>query len=147
LAYQINSEITNKGVASMPQLVKGGKWFFGWIVFGPNGEGPIPPTAFDEYGFGPGERVIFLRGSQRLGGVGVARRETLTLCRVPLFKRAFGESLIDKNRRVIFPTKAGCQKGERLLVVRGSGWALGFLQRGPIYEEAVRHPEIEVFSA
>jgi hypothetical protein len=31
-------------------------------------------------------------------------------------------------------------------VVRGSGLALGFVQRGPIYEEASRHPEIEVFS-
>jgi len=130
----------------MPQLVKGGKWVFGWTVVGPNGEAPIPPAAFDEYGFQPGEQVIFLRGSQRSGGVGVARRATLTWCRVPLFKRAFGESLVDKNRRVIFPPRVCFQPGARLLVVRGSGWALGFLQRGPIYEEALRHPEIEVFS-
>jgi hypothetical protein len=36
--------------------------------------------------------------------------------------------------------------GDRLLVVRGSGLALGFLERGPIYEEARRHPDIETFS-
>jgi hypothetical protein len=130
----------------MPQLVKGGKWVFGWSVVGPNGEAPIPPAAFAEYGFQPGERVIFLRGSQRSGGVGVARRATLTWCWVPLSKRAFGESLVDKNRRVIFPPRVRFPPGERLLVVRGSGWALGFLQRGPIYEEALQHPEIEVFS-
>jgi hypothetical protein len=65
---------------------------------------------------------------------------------VPLSKRAFGEGVIDENRRVVFSPQADFHKGERLLVVRGSGFALGFVQRGPIYEEALRHPEIEVFS-
>jgi hypothetical protein len=130
----------------MPQLAKGGKWVFGWTIVGPDGVAPIPPAAFDEYGFQPGEPVIFLRGSKRSGGAGVARRKTLNWCWVPLFKRAFGESVIDKKRRVIFPPRAGFREGERLLVVRGSGWALGFVQHGPIYEEALRHPEIEVFS-
>ena len=37
------------------------------------------------------------------------------------------------------------QSGERLLAVCGSGFALGFLQRGPIYEEALKHHEIETF--
>jgi hypothetical protein len=45
------------------------------------------------------------------------------------------------------PSALGFQPGERLLVVRGSGLALGFVPRGPIYEEALRHTEIEVFSA
>ncbi|MBN2116193.1 MAG: hypothetical protein JW730_06470 [Anaerolineales bacterium] len=130
----------------MPQLVKGGKWVFGWSVVGPNGEAAIPPAAFDEYGFQPGEPVILLRGSQRSGGVGVARRETLAQSQIPLSKRALGEGRIDKDKRVIFPPQAGFREGERLLVARGSGLALGFVQRGPIYEEAVRHPEIEVFS-
>jgi hypothetical protein len=31
-------------------------------------------------------------------------------------------------------------------VVRGSELGLGFVQRGSIYEEALQHPEIEVFS-
>jgi hypothetical protein len=130
----------------MPQLAKGGKWVFGWTVVGANGGVPIPPAAFEEYGFQPGELVIFLHGSKRSGGAGVARRNVLTSHQVPLFKRAFGESMINKNRCVVFPPRAGFREGERLLVVRGSSWALGFLQRGPIYEEALRHPEIEVFS-
>lgn len=131
----------------MPQLVKGGKWVFGWTVVNSAGEVRIPPEAYAEYGFQPGEQVILLRGSRRSGGVGVAQRETLARSRVPLPKRALGEGMIDKNKRVIFPPQAGFQEGERLLVVRGSGLALGFVQRGPIYEEALRHPEIEVFSA
>jgi hypothetical protein len=130
----------------MPQLVKGGKWVFGWTILGPNGEAPIPPAAFDEYGFQPGEPVIFLCGSKRSGGAGVARHTRLARSQVSLSKRTLGNSVIGKNKRVVFPPQAGFREGERLLVVRGSGLALGFVQRGPIYEEALRHPEIKVFS-
>ncbi len=49
--------------------------------------------------------------------------------------------------QVILPKTLAIQPGERLLVVRGSGLALGFLQQGPIYEEAQHHPQIEVFAA
>jgi len=79
----------------MPQLVKGRKWGFGWVVVGQQGEVRIPPETYSEY-----------------------RPKTLAI-----------------------------QPGERLLAVRGSGLALGFLQQGPMYEEALLHPEIEVFSA
>jgi len=99
----------------MPQLTKGGKWVFGWGIVGQEGEIRIPPEAYSECGFQPGEPVIFILGSQRSGGFGV---KTLAI-----------------------------QPGERLLVVRGSGLALGFLQQGPIYEEAQHHPQIEVFAA
>ena len=54
--------------------------------------------------------------------------------------------MVGENERVAFPNAVGFQPGERVLVVRGSGLALGFIQRGPIYEEALRHPEIEMFS-
>jgi hypothetical protein len=33
--------------------------------------------------------------------------------------------------------------GDRLLVVRGSGRALGFVAQGRIYDEAWKHPELE----
>jgi hypothetical protein len=78
-----------KGETFMSQLVKGGKWVFGWVVVFPGGEVPIPPAAFIEYGFQPGERVLFLRGS---------------------------------------------------------GLALGFVQCGPIYEATLKHAEVETFS-
>ena len=38
------------------------------------------------------------------------------------------------------------QPGDRLLAVRGSGRALGFVAQGPIYDEALKHPELEIFS-
>jgi hypothetical protein len=130
----------------MPQLVKGGKWVFGWTVVNFAGEVRIPHDAYAEYGFQSGEQVVFLAGSQRSGGCGVARQEKLAGSQIPLAKRALGKGVVGKNERIAFPSATGFQSGERLLVVRGSGLALGFVQRGPIYEEASRHPEIEVFS-
>jgi hypothetical protein len=131
----------------MPQLVKGGKWVFGWTIVSSAGELRIPPDAYAEYGFQSGEPIVFLPGSRRSGGCGVARREKLAGSRISLAQRILGEGMVGENERVAFPSVTGFQTGERLLVVRGSGWALGFVQRGPIYEEALRHAEIEVFSA
>lgn len=130
----------------MPQLVKGGKWVFGWTVVGPAGEGRIPPEAYAEYGFQPREPVVFLPGSRRSGGVGVARREKLAQSRIPLSQRALGEGVIGEKGWITFPPESGVQPGDRLLAVRGSGMALGFVQCGPIYEEALKHPEVETFS-
>ncbi len=130
----------------MPQLIKGGKWVFGWTVVSPTREARIPPEAYAEYGFKTGEQIVFLHGSRRSGGCGLARQEKLASVQIPLAKRALGEGLVGENERIAFPSATGFQPGERLLVVRGSGLALGFVQRGPIYEEASRHTEIEVFS-
>ncbi|MBN1453981.1 MAG: hypothetical protein JW963_23400 [Anaerolineales bacterium] len=130
----------------MPQLVKGGKWVFGWTIVSSAGEVRIPPEAYAEYGFQSGEQVVFLPGSRRSGGCSVARREMLAGSQISRAQRMLGEGWVGENERVAFPSMAGFQTGERLLVVRGSGLALGFVQRGPIYEEALRHAEIEVFS-
>jgi hypothetical protein len=131
----------------MPQLVKRGKWVFGWTVVSSTGEVQIPPEAYAEYGFQPGEQVVFLPGSRRSGGCGVARRAKLIDSQIRFTQSALGEGVVGENGRVTFPSTSGFQAGERLLVVRGSGLALGFVQRGPIYEQALQHPEIEVFSA
>jgi hypothetical protein len=130
----------------MPQLVKGGKWVFGWVVVGPAGEVRIPPEAYTEYGFQRGMEVIFLPGSHRSGGCGRVRQEKLAGSKISFIQRQLGEGVIGVNERVTAPPDIGFQLGERLLVVRGSGLALGFVQRGPIYTEALNHPEIEVFS-
>jgi len=128
----------------MPQLVKGGKWVFGWVVVGPGGEILIPPAAFAEYGFQPGETVFLIRGSRRSGGFGLGRQARLADS--ILRPRFLGQARIESGRRVALPPEAGLQPGARLLAVRGSGLALGFLQRGPILEEALKHPGIETFS-
>ncbi|MBU2610285.1 MAG: hypothetical protein KJ606_04990 [Chloroflexi bacterium] len=132
---------------TMPQLTKGGKWVFGWAIVGPGGGIRIPPQAYAEYGFQPGEPVFFLRGSRRSGGFGIGRRERLAQAQIPLPRRAFGQGTLDETGQVALPPEAGVKSGDRLLVVRGSGLALGFLQRGPIFEEAHKYPEVEIFNA
>jgi hypothetical protein len=129
----------------MPQFVKGGKWVFGWCVVGPNGEIRIPPAAYIEYGFQPGERVIITRGSRRSGGFGIGRAEKLASS--PIQLRFLGEAVMGADGQVLLPAMIGVQPGELLLAARGSGLALGFVQRGPIYEEARSHPEVETFKA
>jgi hypothetical protein len=127
----------------MPQLVKGGKWVFGWCIVGPESETQIPPEAYAEYGFQSGERVVIIRGSQRSGGVSIGHQENIKNSPVKL--RFIGEATIDVLGQITLPTEANIQPGERLLAVRGSNLALGFVQGGPIFEEALKHPEIETF--
>jgi hypothetical protein len=127
-------------------LAKGGKWIFGWVVVGPNCEIPIPPDAFIEYGFQPGEAVFFIRGSRVSGGFSLGRFEKLAQSKTHLKLRGLGQGRIDLGRYVVHPPDIGINSGDRLLVGRGSGLALGLLQRGPIHEEAVNHPGIETFT-
>lgn len=126
----------------MPQLAKGGKWVFGWVIVGNGREIAIPPDAYREYGFQTGDAVIFLKGSRRSGGFSIGRANHIPAL---LTKRALGHGQVDESGRVIAPPDASVQPGDRLLAVRGSGYALGLLARGPIYEEAIQHPELEMF--
>jgi hypothetical protein len=61
----------------MPQLMKGGKYIFGWSKVRPDGMMRIPPEAVCEYGLESGERVILLPGSRASGGFSVVRAEKL----------------------------------------------------------------------
>jgi len=126
----------------MPQLVKGGKWVFGWVIVGSGGEITIPPEAYREYGFRAGDAVVFLKGSRRSGGFGIGRADHIL---VLLRKRALGHGQVNGSGRVIAPPSVGVRPGDRLLAVRGSGLALGLVARGPIYGEATQHSELEVF--
>jgi hypothetical protein len=42
----------------MPQLEKGGKWVFGWVVVRPGSKITVPPEAYLEYGFQAGEEIV-----------------------------------------------------------------------------------------
>jgi hypothetical protein len=64
---------------------------------------------------------------------------------IPLRGRALGQSRIGEDGQVVVPMEADVRPGDRLVAVRGSRHALGFVARGPIYEVAVGHPELEVF--
>ena len=49
------------------------------------------------------------------------------------------------DRRLTVPREVGVEPGEKLLAVRGSRFGLGFVVEGPVYEEALKHPELESF--
>lgn len=130
----------------MPQMNKGGKWVFGWCVVSLSGEIRIPPAAFAEYGFQRGEPIFYLRGSRRSGGFSIGRQEKLAGSSTPLLRRSMGQGMIHEEDRIVIPPEAGIQAGQRLLAVRGSGYAVLFLTGGPIYEEAIKYPGIETFT-
>ncbi len=129
----------------MPQLAKGGKWVFGWVEVGSNLEIRIPPDAYSEYKFQAGEPVFFLAGSRTSGGFSILRKARLPDSKIPLERRALAAGVIGENGRVVLPSETGVLPGQRLLAARGSGLAPGFLRKGPIYQEALSHPEIEIF--
>lgn len=131
----------------MPQMNKGGKWVFGWCLVGLTGEIRIPPAAFDEYAFQTDEPICFLHGSRRSGGFSVARLEKLDGPGRLLLRRSIGPGSILRDHRIAVPAETGIQPGQRLLAVRGSGYAVLFLTGGPIYEKALKHPDIETFNA
>jgi bifunctional DNA-binding transcriptional regulator/antitoxin component of YhaV-PrlF toxin-antitoxin module len=129
----------------MPQITKGGKWVFGWVVVGQNRQIVIPPEAYAEYGFRPGEAVILLRGSRRSGGFSVCRRAKLETSQTHLLQRAFGQGEIGEGGRIEAPLESGVRPGDRLLAVRGSGFAVIFISRGPIIQRALTYDEIKTY--
>ncbi|MBU7033302.1 MAG: hypothetical protein HXS53_12290 [Theionarchaea archaeon] len=149
----------------MPQLVRGGKYVFAWSIVGRDGRIRIPDEAVTEYHFSPGT-VFILPGSRRSGGFALSTSKlleksplaTLLHSHAELAHHSSGEGelvydrgkpycwvkLHDRKIKIPLPTlKAyGVEAGDRLLVIRGSGLALGFAVKGPIVEEAQAHPEI-----
>jgi hypothetical protein len=110
----------------MPQLAKGGKWVFGWVVVGKRWRITIPPEAYREYGFQPGDEVVFLRGSKHSGGFSIGRVEKIP----PLFeRRILARGRVARRGHVTLPPETGVQPGDRLLAVRGSGLALAYQHR------------------
>lgn len=154
----------------MPQLVKGGKYVFGWSVVSETGDILIPEEAWQEYQYQPGEKVIILPGSRTSGGFSIVKKSLLAkaglsdiMTRNPdLAGFQIGEGqTINSNGRILcwtalrdngrlailLPTLEayGIRPGNYLLVARGSYVGVAMLCRGPIVKEAEKHPEIEVF--
>ena len=131
----------------MPRLVKGAKWTYGWVIVGAEREITIPPKAWRRFGFQTGEEAIFVPGSRTSGGFAIS---TLQLTAEGDAKRG-GASLRELGRslfgdgNVVIPPEIPVMPEMQLLAVLGSCYGLGFVARGPIYEEASRHPELEVF--
>jgi bifunctional DNA-binding transcriptional regulator/antitoxin component of YhaV-PrlF toxin-antitoxin module len=154
----------------MPQIVKGGKYIFGWSKVGKNGRIVIPPEAVEEYGMTQYEKVILIPGSKRSGGFGLTSIELLKdspiaslvqkdlrLAKfqspegnpIDINKKNYSWVKMEDNGIITVPLgtlkKFGIQPGDSLLVVRGSGLAIGFIVKGPIVEEARNHREIQLF--
>ena len=129
----------------MPRLAKGGKWVFGWAVVGGGRQIRLPAEALGEYRLVPGTGIAFIGGSRTSGGFGIGRLEALTGNRW-LGKRVIASGSMGRDGLVRLPPEVGAEPGERLLMVRWSGLALGLIRRGPIYRIAQGHPEIEEFA-
>ena len=151
----------------MPQLVKGGKHAFGWSRVRASGRIMIPPEAITEYHLQESDKLIVMPGSRTSGGFGLGSRESvkkspigtvlhahpeLAECRVPEGEviehggKPFCWVELGNGGITVPPATLACygiRIGARLLVIRGSGLAVGFAVRGPIVEEAWKHPVLE----
>ena len=155
----------------MPQIVKGGKYIFGRSVVSEDGTVLIPEEARLEYGFSPGERVIFIPGSKTSGGFSLCKKAIIEQSRLSGFlmqnpdlvdfRVAEGEIILVSSRSICWTTildsnqlqlsprmleTYGVEPYNRLLAVRGSYVGLGMLTKGPVVAEAANHPEIPVFT-
>lgn len=154
----------------MPQLVKGGKYIFGWSKVGENGKIIIPEEAHIEYEFNEDDKGILMSGNKSSGGFGLSSSRLLRNSPIGKMLEGFPElinhrleegeviKIKEKNFCWIKIYKRGIIKvpqktllafkvkiNDNLLVGRGSGLALGFIAKGPIFEEAKKHPEIPHF--
>ena len=153
----------------MPQLVKGGKYAYAWSKVNTNGRIVIPNEAITKYNLLTCDNVILMSGSKRSGGFGLTSVELLenSALRVILdghpqlskFQVAEGEAMeikgktycwvkMNKDGSIVVPVRTlknyGINLGDNVLSVRGSRFALGFVVRGLIIDEAKKHSNIKI---
>ena len=121
----------------MPRLEKGGKWVFGWVIVDADRYIRIPQDAWSEYEFAAEQEASFLKGSTTSGGFGIGLKE-----RIPetIAGRKLGAGRFQRDGMIRIPQDIDIRPWQKLLAVRGSGHALGFVAHGPIFELALRHP-------
>ena len=154
----------------MPQLVKGGKYVYGWSKVSARGKIAVPDETKEEYNLATCDKVILMPGSKRSGGFGLTTKELLKNSRLSVildscprlaeFQESEGRAVeingkpccwvkLSKDGTITVPLETletyGINSGDRLLVVRGSNVALGFPVRDPIIDEAKKHADIEIF--
>ena len=153
----------------MPQLVKGGKYVFGWSIISEYGGILIPEEALHEYQFKSGEKVIIMPGSYASGGFSIAKESLLAESRLSdilawnpdlaEFRIEEGNIIDIKGKKLCWATihaggflqlpphtleVYGVKPNDYLLAVRGSYIGIGMVAKGAIFEEAKKHPEISV---
>jgi len=155
----------------MPQLVKGGKYVYGWSLVHPDGSIRIPPEAREEYQFSSGEKLIVMSGSKTSRGFALTNHYHLQdtplesmIEKIPEIwqfrelekdyisfqARIFTWTILDEKGYIRIPpvtlAKYFIEPGNKILAGRGSGLALALLKQGSIIEEAKNHAELEIFS-
>lgn len=91
---------------SMPQLNKGGKYVFGWLLIRPGGILQFPSMAVSEYKLNEANAVIAFTGSKSTGGFCVTTEKLLAgsklkgiLEAIPV-EKCFGKGNLRRNERV-----------------------------------------------
>jgi bifunctional DNA-binding transcriptional regulator/antitoxin component of YhaV-PrlF toxin-antitoxin module len=154
----------------VPQLVKGGKYVFGWSRIMNNGMIVVPSEAVNEYKLKPGKDVILVSGSKTSGGFVITAKSLLkhsvlnnAFERNPVFKnsrnngniieykkRKYGWNKIRILNTVMLNKQMleafGLKPGDELLSVRGSSVGISMIVKGPLVEHAKKHPEVNHFS-
>jgi len=158
----------------MPQLVKGGKYVFGWAGLKKDGLIRMPDKAFEEYKFEMTEKIILMSGSKASGGFSINRLHGILGSKIGQqiidsigylresrsFKTQRSEiievgdrlicwTILDEKKIICLSNELidslGLKIGSKLLVVRGSGPGPAFIARGPIYEEALKHDDLPAY--
>lgn len=154
----------------MPQLVKGGKYVFGWSRIADNGIIVVPPEAIREYKLNKGDKVILMSGSNTSGGfiigikplleqsaLGGVLKENPALNNFQInngetieYKgKKYGWTIIQSQNTLKLSPQTlkafGIKPGDKLLSGRGSYMGIAMIVKGPIVEHAITHPEIEFF--
>jgi hypothetical protein len=154
----------------VPQLVKGGKYIFGWSLVNKDGRISIPLEARIEYNFNSCNKIYILNGSQTSKGFSITSRERIKnsilvnrikaisglmdfkkLNRgfIKIKNRIYSWSEIDQNGYFRIKLEIlgmySVRAGDKLLVGRGSGFALAFIKEGRIIDEALKHSELKLF--
>ena len=154
----------------MPQLIKGGKYIFGWSIVNKDGRISIPDEAKEEYSFKPYDKVYILQGSRTSKGFAITNKRIIKnsiliniIKDMPdLFNFSkLDNGYIEKNNKIYawsevdndgyfridlkVLNKYSIRVGDKLLVGRGSGFALAFIKEGMIVKEALQHSELELF--
>jgi bifunctional DNA-binding transcriptional regulator/antitoxin component of YhaV-PrlF toxin-antitoxin module len=155
---------------SMPRLVKGGKYVYGWSEVSNHGSILVPDEALIEYNLKPPCKVILLSGSRRSGGFAIT---TVSLLKNSALSRLLDENpkrasfqllegvtttvarkpccwvTLNSNGCIVVPLetlkKYGINIGDLLLSVRGSRLGLGFCAKGPLINEAKQHSGLIIF--
>jgi hypothetical protein len=156
----------------MPQLVKGGKYVFGWTRINKDFKIRIPDETYDEYNFTETDKLIILSGSKSSGGFSIITpnsiinsKLSINITRLIGYKKESNSfttnklGIIKHGERIISWTAIEGEKyfrlsielmtslniniEDKLLVGRGSGLGPAFIGKGTIYKEALKHDLLE----